>query len=762
MEGGNYGYTDELTGAGWQTPRTNMEKEIPDRHWHQNDPGVVPNLLVTGSGSPSGICVYEGRLLPKPFHDQLLHCEPGHNVVRCYRVAKDGAGFKVTETLELLKGKRDNWFRPADVCVAPDGSVFVSDWYDPGVGGHAQGDTKRGRIFRVAPKEHRFTTPKLDFKSPAQIVEGLKSPCLATHYIAWTAYDALSGVAKLKTYASIDAQWKDLPSTHGARLAWFGFRKPDPASAEGQREVTMGERTLESSSSDLRALGWRAISRFLMSPSDFQDLGDGEQRGKEVEAASVAQKREMAVSLRSLEAERAVSLWTELAAKHDGKDRWYLEALGIGAANKWDACLDAWLAKVGDKWNTPAGRDIIWRSRAKKTPEYLAKIIADPSVPTDELPRYFRAFDFQKGQEAIAALVQLASADFDKDPPRQKLIDREVVTRLQVTNIKDHPRGMAMVDRAVAAASGTTLFVDLVHRYDVSMRFPDLLALAQQGPADQLGVRAMRALIAQGASRVISEGIAHQDPKIAIATIDALGNAADNRTAALLLPIVKDDKKHIELRKAAAKSLAKTHPGAEEILKMFKTKAIDAEVASGAAFVLNAAPWDNIRREAATLFPPPPSKDNRPLPPIDRLVERRGDANRGKQVFAKAGTCANCHKVAGEGKEVGPDLSEIGAKLSRQALFESILFPSAGISHSYETFSVSTNDGNILTGVLVNRTADEITIKDKDALLRTVKTSEVDEVKQQPVSLMPADLQKLMTVEELVDVVEYMTTLRKK
>ena len=53
MEGGNYGYTDELTGAGWQSPRTNIEKEIPARHWHQNDPGVVPNLLITGSGSPA-------------------------------------------------------------------------------------------------------------------------------------------------------------------------------------------------------------------------------------------------------------------------------------------------------------------------------------------------------------------------------------------------------------------------------------------------------------------------------------------------------------------------------------------------------------------------------------------------------------------------------------------------------------------------------------------------------------------------------------
>jgi putative membrane-bound dehydrogenase-like protein len=55
MEYGNYGYKDEITGAGWQERRTGMHEEIPLRHWHQNDPGVIPNLLQTGAGSPAGI-----------------------------------------------------------------------------------------------------------------------------------------------------------------------------------------------------------------------------------------------------------------------------------------------------------------------------------------------------------------------------------------------------------------------------------------------------------------------------------------------------------------------------------------------------------------------------------------------------------------------------------------------------------------------------------------------------------------------------------
>ena len=93
MEHGNYGYTDGQTGAGWRTRRVGMHEEIPLRHWHQNDPGVVPNLLQTGAGSPTGILFYEGKQLPAAFQHQMIHCEPGQNVVRSYPVQKDGAGY---------------------------------------------------------------------------------------------------------------------------------------------------------------------------------------------------------------------------------------------------------------------------------------------------------------------------------------------------------------------------------------------------------------------------------------------------------------------------------------------------------------------------------------------------------------------------------------------------------------------------------------------------------------------------------------------
>src|SRR5207244_3727659 len=114
------------------------------------------------------------------------------------------------------------------------------------------------------------------------------------------------------------------------------------------------------------------------------------------------------------------------------------EALGIGADRQWDAYFDAWLKAVGEKWNTPVGRDIIWRSRATKTPEYLAKIIADPETPTSDLPRYFRAFDFQTTADKDRVLAGLAFAEYRGDE-RQNLIVSESLARLKRFDLKSNP-----------------------------------------------------------------------------------------------------------------------------------------------------------------------------------------------------------------------------------------------------------------------------------------------------------------------------------
>ena len=169
-----------------------------------------------------------------------------------------------------------------------------------------------------------------------------------------------------------------------------------------------------------------------------------------------------------------------------------------------------------------------------------------------------------------------------------------------------------------------------------------------------------------------------------------------------------------------------------------------------------------MKGEIDALFPPPPARNAKPLPPLAAMLKWKGNAARGKAIFNGIAKCNTCHVVDGQGKEVGPNLSEIGSKLSREAFFEAILYPSAGISHNYETWTASTVNGNAISGIKVSETPTELVLRGSDAIARTLKKSEVEELKKQPTSLMPADLQNAMTAEELIDVVEYVQTLRKK
>jgi putative membrane-bound dehydrogenase-like protein len=400
MEFGNFGYVDELSGAGWGDAwkKANQGRKLPDAekprfHWHMDDPGVVPTLLVTGAGSPTGITIYEGTLLPKKFHNQMIHCDAGPKVVRAYSVTDGGAGYKAS--IEDLLTSKDDWFRPSDVCVAPDGSVFVADWNDPGVGGHNMGDrdlsTMRGRVYRLAPAGARYAVPAPDLKTAEGCVTALKSPNMATRYLAWTELNKMQEKAE----KGLAALWQG----NDARLRARALHLLARIKAKQTKYVreAIGDRD-----EDIRITGLRIARSLKLDVIPLlKQLADD---------SSAQVRRECAIALRHNPSNEAPKLWAALAQKHDGKDRWYLEALGIGADKQEDRFFSAWLAAVGDKWNNPAGRDIVWRSRSPKAAALLARIATSKETPETERARYVRALDYIKGPEKDAALAEIATS----------------------------------------------------------------------------------------------------------------------------------------------------------------------------------------------------------------------------------------------------------------------------------------------------------------------------------------------------------------
>jgi len=745
MEGGNFGYLDEMTGAAWQSPRTNMEKEIPQRHWHLNDPGVVPNFVQTGAGSPCGIMVYEGTALPEVFRNQVIHADAGPNIVRAYPAKVAGAGYE-GRIENILHGARDQWYRPCDVCVAPDGSLIVADWYDPGVGGHRQGDIEHGRLFRVAPPGHeRYVVPKQDYSTPEGAVLALQSPNHETRYLAWTALRAMGAKAE----PALTKFWQSENPRLRARALWLLGR----IDGRGQHYV---DAAIADKDPDIRITGLR-LARQLGVPLEPVI-------GKLVSDPSAAVRRECAIALRFSKSPEAPKLWMQLARQHDDQDRWYLEALGIGAEGQWerylrDATNPASPYVARSEGISPAiWRDLVWRSRAKSTPEMLAQILRDPATPKDDLSRLMRAFDFQQGPEKDAVLWELAVIDTPDDTSRAQFIAAEAIQRLAGGNRKDK-RHAAALAKMLDGRRGTPEFVRVVSHFDLKDRYDELLALAQQNAQAQLGVDAVRVLLDKKETQRIASALTGSDVAAALATAVVLGTAADDRARDALSAVLGGSERPFALKREAARALAKSQAGAKLLISLARENKLDAPLKEAVAVPLCTAVWPDINKQAAELFPPPAGAQQA-LPPISELVKLQGDAGRGRQVYFSRGTCINCHQVGTEGKEVGPNLSEIGSKLAPAAMYESILFPSAGISHNYEQYEVTTEDGISAIGLLVEKTAESIKLKNAEGIVLTHPAAG-SELRRLEVSLMPADLQKNMSAQDLADLVAYMATLKK-
>lgn len=749
LEQGNYGYLDEMTGAGWREPRIGMHDEIPLRHWHLRDPGVVPNLLNTGAGSPTGITVYEGDLLPSWLHGEVVHCDAGPNVVRAYPAKPDGAGYSATVE-DLVVGIRDRWFRPADVCVAPDGSLFISDWYDPGVGGHRQEDLARGRLFRLAPPGAPYEIPQHDYSTVDGAIAALGSPAGSVRYLAW---QSLLGAGAEADRALRDMFAEEDPVMR-ARALWLLGKRPG-----GEQWIATAIRDRDEK---IRTVGVRLARQLGVSPANIA--------GHLVEDPSAAVRRELLISLRFDDSDSMPQLWARLAAHYEGRDRWYFEALGIGSDLRADECFAAWLDQVDGQWDTPAGRDIVWRVRASESADRIAEIIADPSLTLEETDRYFRSLELRQPADRNRALEQLLSSQAllaadGASRTRNDAIIVRAVERLDGFDLaRSQPHIRAAVMRHVERAKGTADFPELVARFGLREFDDALLMMAANASDSTAGVRAAEVLLGtEGGPDRLKVAIEHPgNPEHSQSLVNVLGLVGKPDAIRVLVDVVQNSEITFPLRSAGVRSMTKSNIGQNRLVKLAEAGRLPPDLRLLAGGLLSQSENQEIRTAAANVLPLPQTPDRKPVPPVDQLVAQSGNARRGQELFFTKATCGNCHVVDGKGKEVGPNLSEIGDKLAKAEMFVSILDPGAGISHNYENYIALLDSGQVVTGVKVSETADSVTLRTAEAIDRQLPVDQIDVLKKSEKSIMPENLHHTVDQQGLVDIVEYMATLRKK
>ncbi|HWB26266.1 MAG TPA: PVC-type heme-binding CxxCH protein [Chitinophagaceae bacterium] len=740
MDYGNYGYHDEMTDASWYANRTNIEDSIPYRHWHLNDPGVVPNLLQTGAGSPTGILVYEGDLLPKEFQGQLIHSDAGPNVVRSYSITKDGAGYSA-KIINILKGDRDQWFRPADVCIAPDGSLIVADWYDPGVGGHQAGDQTRGRIYRVAPPNSVYSVPKQDYSTPEGAVTALQSPNLSTRYHAYTTLQAMGP----KAVPALEKLWnnKDANPRMRARAFWVLVKM---AGADTQKYIQQAEKD---DNPDIRITAIRAARELnanviaVVSALVFD---------KDIQV-----RRECALALRHNNAPQAADLWAILARQHDGKDRWYLEALGIGADRQWDSFFKAWLAKVNNNpLQTDEGKDIVWRARTDEAVPYLAQLASDNNVALNLRLRYFRAFDFNTGPLKNTLLVKMIEDNKTNDVALNKL----VLYALDNKTVSQSAVAQKALTQVLTSVQRTPEYVELVNRYQVKAENANLLQLAIDSCNNNLGRSAASTLLGQGGSSMAWTVLNGKDTIKAKALLSALSGVGSKESIDMITNIALSNKYNMSVRKHAAQNIGRSWDGEARVLDILKNKKVPKELIPDVVSSVSGAWRSSVRTEAQSYLPNSSTAATKKAPTMADISALTGNATKGKTIFMN--TCSLCHMVNNEGNDFGPKLTEIGSKYPKEGLLNAIVKPSDGISFGFEGWVFNMKDKSVLNGIIGSKTETDIDLKLPGGNKQHIKTSDVASMKEMKTSMMPEGLYQTMSTQDMADLLEYLEGLKKK
>jgi putative heme-binding domain-containing protein len=339
----------------------------------------------------------------------------------------------------------------------------------------------------------------------------------------------------------------------------------------------------------------------------------------------------------------------------------------------------------------------------------------------------------------------------------------QTVLRLPGLDLSSKPDAKAAVLRHLARIEGQEKYFELVGKLNlVADVAPALLKQAMAAPESNVGVNCAALLVKADKLDGIREELAGKD-ETAVAILTALGLTGEKAAQGLVEGVLADADRSIAVRSAAVRAQGKIPGGEEKLLELVATGKLADDLEFTAANVLLNSTNAAVKAEAGKHLSLPATADAKPLPTIAELVKQTGDAAAGQALFAaEKSQCSKCHVVNNQGKEVGPNLSEIGSKLSKEALYLSILDPSAGISFNYETSQIVTTEGQILQGIIVSDTAEAITLKTAEAITRVIPKADVDELTKLKTSLMPQDLQRQLTAQNLVDIIEYLTTLKKK
>ena len=675
--------------------------------------------------SACGLLVYLGTALPESYRGNSFTCEPAGNLVHHDVLSANGVAFlakRAYPTNEFLASP-DNWFRPVNLALGPDGALYVCDMYRKTIEHpdylpeHTRKITDfesgkdRGRIYKItaaqpAPKSKNKPSD-LRKLSPRQLVGLLEH---ANGWQRWTAHRLILELQDKKSIPPLSALVRKGKTpearVHALRLLQgLGSLNPtDLEQALVDQHPAVREHALELSEPHLAASP-RLVSQICRLADD----------------PDARVRFQCALSLGALDSDEILSPLLKIAGR-DAADRWSRAGVLTALDNR-EQLFFHHLVRVA------SGRS---SSRLTQLMGELTRGLGAGGLP-DEL---------------VAAL-------------------REILEPVPGVNLSWQLTALGGLGEGLRTRSAAD-DVGTLSDWAVKTGMPERL----------------EALFKQ------AESLA-RDPKAELqarlGAVSLLGQANESQAVASLEPLL-DPQQPAEIQTAAIRALSRGRqsgigpklvkrerwsgytPAVRDVALsalMSQTNFVHAlfdaiDAGDVAAWTVNADRRtalmknkdESIRQRATALF-----KD---LTPGDRMkvyedyksvLSLKPVSPNGHSVFQKS--CVTCHVVSGEGKLVGPDLTGIRNQPADVLLLH-IIVPEYEIMPVYTAYNVETREGEAFTGLLAAETADHITLRMAQGLEQQVARSDIVSMTTSRLSLMPQELEKTMSRQDLADLIGFL------
>jgi putative membrane-bound dehydrogenase-like protein len=634
----------------------------------------------------------------------------------------------------------DAWFMPVAQKVGPDGSMYILDWYDRY---HCYQDANRdpkgidrlkGRLYRVRYKDTpRAAEFNLQKESDEKLVERLESKNI---FYRESAQRVLSErLIRARNDGRVPAVGLQMALTklllpnadaQSRRHAfWTLCSWPDPINAFGFEDPWLN-------SWAIRVNSTRTPSKQYL---DFVH--------KQVESNSPDVLLQVAIASRAIEAPLAVPLLLKVL-NNCGTDKLIPHIV-------WQNLHPLLEERSGDFLNQVAKLDL------EKSPNVLNLM---PRV----VDRVLAAK--KKDPQALASLVAVLAGSPNSRESCAKvlgMLGAKVQTgELAGDNLKTLEAKLLPVVKKLQNGSNIALALEAtflgaaLRDEDSVLAAREILAAAKQ--PDGARLKSLDSLIAAGDAAVLERvktilGDSKASPAgFRGAILASLGKLDSPAVAGVV--IERYPSLEPELQPKAIELLTERPAWAAQLLAEIEAKKIPPSAVNvnqvrkilakndPAMKKQVEAIWGTIRESRN------PQREKVVAQMREVIRKTPGDAAKGQLIFKKL--CAQCHKLHGEGAEVGPDITGNG-RSDYEQLLSNVFDPSLVIGQGYKQTNVVTNDGKVLNGLLVEDSPQRVVLKTQGGKIETIARGNVEEVATIPLSYMPEDVERQLSSQEIAD-----------